>query len=51
MTKEELIKKLNELAKHHDPESAHGDADDLLLLFINDPEITDAYETIEKWYA
>lgn len=34
-----------------DIESAHYCADEALLEFIGDKEITVAYEAIEKWYA
>ena len=34
-----------------DPEAAHGEADDLLLELIDDEEIANAYNAIEKWYA
>jgi hypothetical protein len=52
MTKAELINKLNELAKlNEDPEAAHCDADDELLKYINDPEITKAFNAVPKWYA
>jgi hypothetical protein len=50
MTKEELIANL---ATCHsgDIEVDHGRADDFLLAYINDPEITEAFDLIEKWYA
>ena len=48
--KSELIKKLNELAKGYEPSYGHHEADDLLLEWINDPEIEEAYNKIEKWY-
>ncbi len=51
MTKQELIEKLKELAKSSDTEEAHGGADQLLIDFINDEEITEAYDSIKKWYA
>jgi len=38
-------------ANDGDPESAHADADRALLDFIGDPEVTDAFEAIDKWYA
>lgn len=51
MTKKEwLILKLNELTSS-DVEANHCDADSLLLDYINDPEITEAYDKVEKWYA
>lgn len=51
MTKEQLIKRLKELSEGGDVEINHGEADDLLLEFIGDKEISDAYNEIEKWYA
>ena len=51
MTKDELIKQLKDLLANKDQEMAHVEADDLLLKFINDKEISEAYESIEKWYA
>lgn len=50
MTKEELIKKLIE-ADDGDNESSHIQADKLLIEFINDPDIAEAYNAIDKWYA
>lgn len=34
-----------------DEERAHVLADQALLEFINDREVTDAFEAIERWYA
>jgi hypothetical protein len=51
ITKEELLVRLSILAKHDDPEVAHGEADDLLIEYINDPEIKEAFGKIDKWYA
>jgi hypothetical protein len=53
VTKEELITKLKELLEesHGDCENTHVEADEALLEFINDPEITEAFGEIEKWYA
>lgn len=45
------MERLKELQLNSDPEQDHSDADDLLLLFINDVEITEAFNEIEKWYA
>jgi hypothetical protein len=50
MTKEELLKALSE-CDEGDEEVNHVKADDLLLEYINDPEITLAFESIDKWYA
>lgn len=52
MSKEELILKLKKLSKEtFDTESIHFEADELLLKYINDNEISDAYNSINKWYA
>lgn len=59
ITKEELIKGLEEIRnKEEDPKKpgyyqvdAHIDADDLLLSYINDEEVTEAFEAIDKWYS
>jgi hypothetical protein len=36
---------------NQDHEGAHGEADDLLLKYIDDPLITKEYDAIVKWYA
>jgi hypothetical protein len=52
MSKEQLIASLRRLSEGAvDEEIAHGNADRLLLEFINDPEVTEAWENIPKWYA
>ena len=53
MTKKELIEGLRAIADRvrWDPEGDHGDADDLLLAYINDPGVTATYDRIERWYA
>lgn len=52
MTKQELIEKLRNIQKNNfDLESNHGDADDLLLEYIDDKEVTKAFNDIDKWYA
>jgi hypothetical protein len=51
MTKEELIEKLKAEAANRDKEVAHINADELLLEYINDSEIKEAYDAISKWYA
>jgi hypothetical protein len=51
MTREQLMERLFTLQSHKDRESAHAWADDALLEYINDPEVTRAYGEIEKWYA
>lgn len=61
MSKEQLIARLREIGmrqigvrgrvKGRDEERDHVDADGALIDYINDPEITAAYEAITKWYA
>lgn len=61
LTKEKLLKRLKELKTETDkwsnkirsditPLEAHEEADDLLLNYISDIEITKAFDAIEKWY-
>lgn len=59
MTKEELISKLKKLEKtcinktynSYDAEVGHVEADKLLLEYINCPEVTAAFNDLEKWYS
>ena len=51
MTKKELIRKLNKLAKTDDHEIHHIDADKLLLEYIADNNVCKAFNKIDKWYA
>jgi len=53
MTKKQLKEKLEFIAKNmnRDPEAAHGRADDALLEYINDKDITNAFSNVNKWYA
>lgn len=60
MDKTELLEKLKLLKDRKfvygnyetiDCESNHIDADNLLLEYINDKDITDAFEQIKKWYS
>lgn len=48
--KEKLLRQLEE-AQYTDPENGHSLADDALIEFINDTDITTAYEKLERWYA
>jgi len=52
MSKEELLKKLKALEEEiaSDPEASHCLADSLLLEYIGDPEITQAYRKVDRWY-
>ena len=49
MTKEDLLAILAECTGA-DPEYEHSNAD-AILAYIDDPEITTAYNAIKKWYA
>jgi hypothetical protein len=53
LTKEEALDMLRRLAEESklNAEEPHADADDVLLRLIDDPEITQAYQAVEKWYA
>lgn len=53
MTKEDLALALEELLPlcEADPEIGHGDADDLLIKYINDQRVTEAFERLPRWYA
>ena len=55
ISKEELITKLNELAKETEKDSIkavdnHRYADELLLDFIGDKKVKKAFNSIERWY-
>ena len=51
MTKQELLNKLIELQQDKDYEVAHELADNLLLSFINDKDISQAFLKINRYYA
>ena len=51
MDKNKLINELTILQSDDDNEEAHKKADNLLLEFINDEEITSAFEDVPRWYA
>ena len=53
MNKTELIDKLKSIDDRggRDEEVDHMEADQLLLDYINDEEITMAFDSIKKWYA
>ena len=52
MEKEKLIEKLKELKENeNDIERNHSTADNLLLEYINDKEISTAFKNLIKWYA
>ena len=49
--KEKLLKQLEQLSKSKDTETAHADADKLILNYLDDADIKAAYEKIKKWYT
>lgn len=51
MTKEDLLAELNALEESSDPESAHEKADLLLLDYIGDQDIRNAFLALTRWYA
>lgn len=51
MTKKELLTKLKDLQTDPDIESGHAQADGILLAYINDHEIAEAFMALERWYA
>lgn len=54
MTLKELIsemKKLNDACRYVDKENVHIDIDDLLLAYINNPDVKEQYHRITKWYS
>lgn len=51
LKKQQLLKKLKTLQTRYDTEANHAEADKLLLDFIDDKKITEAFNDIQKWYA
>jgi hypothetical protein len=51
LTIEELIKQLKALQGGFDKEASHMQADQLLLEFIDNEDVSKAFENIDKWYA
>lgn len=49
-TKDELLARLKEV-KDYDHEAAHAEADLALLEYIDDEDITEAFEEVKTWYA
>lgn len=47
---EELLSYLKDL-EDLEAETAHAKADALLLVYINDAEVTEAFKRIPKWYG
>ena len=52
ISRADLLEKLKELTGDNgDVEATHAEADELLLKYINDPEIEEAFEEVPRWYA
>lgn len=52
LNREDLLMQLRELNRPNgDVEIQHSLADQALLDYIDDPEITATYEAIDRWYA
>lgn len=53
MTKPELLQQLEELKTLSiaEPDSAHSEADMVLLEYINDPDISEVFLNIKRWYS
>ena len=51
MNIKELKEKLKSINPNWDVEMNHVRADELLLEYINDPEVTQLFDNIEKWYV
>ena len=49
--RDRIIKRLKELENSSDTELVHIEADRLLLELIDDSEISDIFNNLEKWYA
>lgn len=52
ISRAELLDRLKELiGDNTDTEASHAEADELLLDYINDPEIEKVFEEVPKWYS
>jgi hypothetical protein len=51
LSRQQLLDRLRELKELGDAEIAHGEADDALITYIDDIEIAQAFNDIDKWYA
>ena len=54
MTKEELLKRLAQIRNDcngRDEEQGHSEADKALIEYVNDKDITRAFNRIDKFYA
>lgn len=51
MDKKELLEILNYFSEMKDIEQSHVLSDQALLDYINDKDISEAFDCIEKWYS
>jgi len=51
MTNDELLNKLREYDDNDDHDAGHREADEALLEYIGDDDITDAFYNITRWYS
>lgn len=51
MTLAELVEELEALQVAAEPESGHITADRLLLEYIDDKAVTEAFKRLQKWYS
>ena len=52
ISRADLLEKLKELVGDcGDVDATHAEADELLLQYINDPEIEKVFEEVPKWYC
>jgi hypothetical protein len=51
MTRERLIQLLNQCSLNRNAEEAHLEADQWLLEYINDTEVSKAFAKVPKWYS
>lgn len=50
ISRDKLLERLVDL-QETDPETGHIEADEALMEYINDKEIEEAFEKLEKWYS
>ena len=51
-TRADVLERLHDCAENGATiEDAHREADRLLIMYIDDPDIAAAYRAIEKWYC
>ena len=50
ISRKELLERLADL-QEADPELAHIEADEAIMNYINDKEVEEAFDLLEKWYS